>query len=82
MKAAVPLPAFAQRVLGNAVRVRQHYEWDPRISTAVLRVAPSMLPISLEAVMQILPGGAGRRPVLHQQPLARGMPRSSARPQD
>lgn len=61
MKAAVPLPAFAQRVIGNAVRVTQHYEWDPRISTAVLRVAPSMLPVPLEAVMQILPGQAAAR---------------------
>lgn len=81
MKAAVPLPAFVQRVIGNAVRVTQHYEWDPRINTAVLRVAPSMLPISLEAVMQI-PAGAGRRPVLHQQPLVRGMPYPSGWPQD
>lgn len=56
MKAAVPLPAFAQRVIGNAVRVTQHYEWDPLTQTGTLRVTPAMLPMQLEGRLQILPG--------------------------
>ena len=56
MKAAIPLPAFAQRVIGNAVRVTQHYEWDPLTRTGTLRVTPAMLPILLEGRLQIPPG--------------------------
>lgn len=56
MKAAVPLPAFAQRVIGNAVRVTQHYEWDPLTQTGTLQVTPAMLPIRLDGRMQVRPG--------------------------
>lgn len=56
MKAAVPLPAFAQRVIGNAVRVTQHYEWNLRSDTGILQVTPSMLPILLEGKLHVQPG--------------------------
>lgn len=55
MKAAVPLPAFAQRVIGEAVRVTQHYTWDAQRQIGVLQVTPSILPIKLEGSMQVHP---------------------------
>ena len=56
MKAAIPLPAFAQRVIGNAVRVTQDYEWDPLTQTGTLRVTPTMLPILVEGTLRVQPG--------------------------
>lgn len=53
MKAAIPLPAFAQRVIGNALRITQPYEWNLRINTGVLRVTPSMLPILPEGTLHV-----------------------------
>ncbi|MDT0496123.1 DUF2505 family protein [Algiphilus sp. W345] len=55
MKAVVPLPAFAQRLIGEALRVTQHYTWDPRRQTGVLHITPSILPIRLEGTLQVPP---------------------------